>query len=119
MEAFQKIVLFGAIIILVLALIFIGIALSYSSNKQWPPMTPECPDYWQIDGYNENTTCTNIKDLGTCPPQSGEKHLVMNFNQDIFQGDSGLCNKYNWAKKCGVTWDAVTYGISNPCQTAA
>jgi len=119
MEAFQKIVLFGAIIILIIALIFIGLALSNSTNQQWPPMTPQCPDYWAIDGSGNNATCVNVKDLGTCPAQSGSSHLTMNFNQAPYTGTNGLCAKYNWAQKCGVTWDGITYGVTNPCQTTS
>jgi len=119
MEGFQKIVLIGAIIILIIALIFIGIALSYSKNKMWPPMVPSCPDYWQIDGSGNNTTCTNIKDLGSCPSQSGQPHLVMNFNNPAFTGANGLCAKYTWAKNCNISWDGITYGVNNPCQTTA
>jgi hypothetical protein len=116
MEGFQKIVLIAAIIILIIALIFIGISLMYANNKQsWPPMIPACPDYWQIDGSGNNTTCTNVKDLGTCNSQSG--HSVMNFNNAPFNGTNGTCAKYTWANKCGVTWDGITYGVNNPCQT--
>jgi hypothetical protein len=117
MESFQKFVLFGAIIILIITLVIIGLALNYSKNTMWPPLVPTCPDYWIVDGSGNNTTCTNIKDLGTCPPNSGEKHLVMNFNNPPFTGSNGLCGKYRWASNCGVSWDAITYGVSNPCQS--
>lgn len=120
MEAFQKIVLFGAIIVLIIALVFIGISLAHSKDKQkWPPMTPECPDYWTIDGSGNNATCINMKDLGTCKPQSGDKHLRMNFNLPAFTGSNELCAKYTWAQKCGVSWDGITYGVNNPCQTTS
>jgi hypothetical protein len=118
MEGFQKFVLFSAIIILIVALIFIGIALSYSTDTTWPPMTPECPDYWTIDGSGNNTNCINVKDLGTCKPQSGTKHLTMNFNGPAYTGANGACAKYTWAKNCGVSWDGITYGVNNPCQTS-
>ena len=39
----------------------------------------------------------------------------MNFNNAPYTGDNGTCNKYIWAKKCGVTWDGITYGVENPC----
>ena len=117
MEGFQKIVLFGAIIILIIALILISVALTYSQDSTWPPMVPACPDYWRIDGSGNNTTCTNVKDLGTCPAQSGQQHTVMNFTGPAFTGSNGLCSKYNWANYCGVTWDGITYGVNNPCQT--
>lgn len=118
MEGFQKFVLFSAIIILIIALVFIGIALRYSVDQNWPPMTPECPDYWMIDGSGNNATCVNVKDLGSCPAQSGHKHLTMNFNGSAFTGSNELCAKYTWAKNCGVSWDGITYGVDNPCQTS-
>ena len=118
MEGFQKIVLFSAIIILIIALIFIGISLTYADNQTWPPMTPECPDYWMIDGSGNNATCVNVKDLGTCPPQSGQKHLSVNFNNSPFTGSNELCSKYTWAKNCGVSWVGITFGVNNPCQTS-
>jgi hypothetical protein len=120
MEGFQKIVLFSAIIILIITLVFIGVALSYSKDNQtWPPMTPECPDYWTIDGSGNNGICINVKDLGTCQPESGDKHLRMNFNLPAFTGSNELCAKYSWAKKCHVSWDGITYGVDNPCQTTS
>jgi len=118
MEAFHKIVLFGAIIALILVLVFIGVSLSYAKNDyQWPPMTAECPDYWSMDGSGNNATCINMKDLGTCQPHRGDKHLKMNFNTPMFTGSNELCAKYNWSKKCGVSWDGINYGVNNPCQT--
>lgn len=119
MEGFQKFILFAAIIILIITLIVIGVALSSATNTSWPPMTPECPDWWISDGSGNNSTCTNIKDLGTCPPQSDNKHLTMNFNTPAFTGSNGLCAKYTWAKKCGISWDGITYGVNNPCQTSS
>ena len=118
MEGFQKLILFIAIVILIIALVFIGIALSYSKDKQWPPMVPECPDYWTVDGSGNNSTCINVKDLGTCSASGGDKHLTMNFNNAPFTGSDETCAKYTWAKRCGVSWDGITYGINNPCQTS-
>jgi len=117
MESFQQFILFSAIIILIITLVFIGIALSYSKDQKWPPMTPECPDYWLVDGSGNNATCINMKDLGTCPPRSGDQHLRMDFNSAAFKGANEMCAKYTWAKKCGVSWDGITYGVNNPCQT--
>jgi len=114
MEGFQKIVIFSAIIILIIALVIIGTSLSYAKGQNWPPMTPECPDYWRVSG---NSKCINVKDLGTCPPKSNNKHLRMNFNIPAFSGSQGNCNKYTWANKCGISWDGITYGVDNPCQT--
>ena len=118
MEGFQKIVLFSAIIILIVALVIIGIALSKGKGQQWPPMIPDCPDYWRIDGSGNNTKCINVKDLGTCPAPSGQKHLTMNFNNSPYTGSDGTCQKYTWATGCEISWDGITYGVSNPCTTS-
>jgi len=118
MKNFQKTVLIIAVIILVVVLIFIGVSLKYMAhNLKWPPMIPECPDYWVMNGSGNSTTCINTKNLGICPPQSGKPHLTMNFNDAPFVGSNGLCNKYNWATKCDISWDGITYGVNNPCQS--
>jgi len=118
MESFQKFVLFAAIIILIIALVFIGMSLAYSKDNQWPPMTPQCPDYWLVDGSGNNARCINVKDLGTCPPKNGEKHLTMDFNTPAFTGSNEMCAKYTWANNCNISWDGITYGVDNPCQTS-
>jgi hypothetical protein len=119
MEGFQKIVLYSAIIMLIIALVIIGIALSYAnSEKAWPPIVPDCPDYWVIDGSGNNATCINVKDLGTCSATGENKHLSVNFNESPFVGSNETCAKYKWASNCGVSWDGITYGVNNPCQTS-
>jgi hypothetical protein len=120
MGSFQKIVLITAIIILLIVLVIVGIALAKSQqNAAWPPMTPDCPDWWAIQGdvSGNNTVCVNVKNLGTCPPKNGQAHLTMNFNSAAFTGSNGTCNKYNWANGCNVSWDGITYGVSNPCSS--
>ena len=86
-------------------------------------MVPECPDYWGITGLdvsgNKLAKCVNIKDLGSCPADSGDKHLTMDFNGPMYTGDNGTCAKYKWANNCNVTWDGITYGVNNPCQTTS
>ena len=120
MGGFQKTVLYGAIIVLIISLIIIGFALSKSSDSDsWPPTIPTCPDYWTIDGSGNRTTCRNVKSLGTCPPKSGDKYLTMNFNHSPFTGTNGTCAKYTWATGCGLSWDGITYGVANPCQTTS
>ena len=117
MGPFQKTVLIVAIVILIVVLVIIGLALAKSQDNNWPPMVPDCPDYWTIDGSGNKAICTNVKDLGTCPPKNGQAHLQMNFNTSAFTGSNGTCNKYNWANNCNVTWDGITYGVSNPCNS--
>jgi len=118
MEGFQKIVLYSAIIILIIALVIIGISLSQAKSTQvWPPIVPNCPDYWTAEGSENNATCINLKNLGTCKATGQNKHLTMNFNTAPFAGENASCAKYTWAKKCGVSWDGITYGVNNPCQS--
>lgn len=117
MDNFQKIILVSAIIMLVISLIFIGNALSSTSTIEWPPITPNCPDYWVSDGSGNAAKCINVKDLGICPPENGTDHLVMNFNVPPYNGEEGTCAKYTWANRCKIAWDGITYGVSNPCQS--
>jgi len=118
MEGFQKFVLITAIVILIIALVLIGMALSSSKNNvTWPPMVPQCPDFWAVDGSGNNATCINVKDLGTFEPSNQEKHQTMNFNTDTFTGSEGACNKYKWATSYNLSWDGITYGVTSPCQT--
>lgn len=115
MKSFQKIILIIAVVILLLALLFIGIILSKSVyQQQWPPIISDCPDYWAIDGSGNNTRCINTHNLGTC---STSGNRIMNFNTPSFTGSAGMCNKYNWANNCNITWDGITYGVNNPCQS--
>jgi hypothetical protein len=116
MQGFQKFVLFIAIILLTIVLIFIGFALRKKSTAVWPPVIGDCPDYW-IDTSGNGAGCVNIKNLGngTCKPTGTDKYLTMDFTQPSFVGGAGLCAKYNWANSCGVTWDGITYGATNPC----
>jgi len=119
MENFQKIVLIMATIILIIILLFIGINLAkLSSNQVWPPVIPQCPDYWEIDESEDKPKCKNTLKLGTCSASSGTDYQLVDFNSPEFTGDNALCSKYNWASKCNVSWDGITYGVENPCITA-
>ena len=118
MNGFQNTVLTTAVIILIIALVFIGVSLSYASGSTWPPIVPVCPDYWTVDGSGNNTTCVNVKNLGKCMDPNDKKHQVMNFNDPAFAGANGSCAKYTWADKCKLSWDGITYGVKNPCDLA-
>ena len=116
-SSFQKTVLIIAVIFLILFLVLIGVALSNSSSEQeWPPIVGVCPDYW-VDLSGNGSECFNSHNLGTCNNPTTSDKNTMNFNQDPFTGTNGDCSKFNWATKCGVTWDGVTYGVQNPCST--
>lgn len=132
--SFQKIVLIIAIVVLILALIFIGMALTGTSDEEtWPPLVGECPDYWtafnstgETDqdspfsslGLEPGNYCINVKDLGTCK-STDTSHKVMDFSAPVFTGTDGNCEKNKWANGCNVSWDGITYGYGakNPCDT--
>ena len=121
MASFQKIVATIAIVLLIICLIFIGIALTKNKNtSQWPPILGACPDYW-VDTSGNGSNCVNMRDLGTCTTGGNGvpvgSHMAMNFNSALYTGSNGTCAKYTWANKCGITWDGITSGVVNPCTT--
>jgi hypothetical protein len=111
MVNFHRLVIIITVIILILILIFVAIMLSRSKSSQtWPPIVGDCPDYW-IDLSGNGAMCVNSKKLGTC------NQNTMNFTTSLWTGSNGLCAKYNWANGCGLTWDGITSGVPNPCNT--
>jgi len=115
--SFQKIILVIAIIGLIILLAVIGLSLSNSSSKMvWPPVVGACPDYW-VDLKGNGEACYNTKSLGKCNLPSTGNQNPMNFDVSPFNAENGTCSKYNWAKRCDVTWDGITYGVENPCNT--
>ena len=116
---FQKIVLIMAIVLLIIILVAIGVTLSKSRREDnWPPIVGECPDYW-VDMSGNGEECLNSNSLGRCNISNGLNKNAMNFNQLPFTGDNGNCSKYRWATSCGVTWDGITSGVKNPCDTSS
>ena len=82
-----------------------------SQNKQtWPPVTGDCPDYWVDQGKGGSQCVVNAKKdnigLATSP---------MDFSLPVYSGSNGPCIKYTWANTNKVSWDGITYGVSNPC----
>ena len=117
---FQKIILVIATLVLILLLVLIGFTLSKSKNSEaWPPIVGACPDYW-IDLSGNGEACFNSHKLGKCnlPGDGKDNNNTMNFNQSPFNTDTTNCSKYKWATNCQVTWDGITSGVSNPCDTS-
>ena len=99
---FQQTVATIAIIILILSLCFIGIALYRQKyNSDYPPVIPNCPDYWDMSG----NICINTKSLGN--DNDGCRGEV-DFSGARWAGQSGLCGKHEWAKSCNLTWDGIS-----------
>ena len=129
MASFQTTVLIIAVLLLIVSLIYIAYSLDNAiAENPWPPIIGDCPDYWTAatksdlnelgvnsSGVGAGPFCVNVKNLGKCPAKGGDKHLVMDFNENIYRGSKGSCQKYKWATNCNVTWDGITYGVTNPC----
>jgi hypothetical protein len=111
--------LITAVIIVGVIYLFIVILMySTGTNPNWPPIVAACPDYWTVQGTNENQRCVNTRSLGTCPPTEGNKFTTMNFSEYPYDDALvGTCNKYKWANTCNVPWDGITYGVVNPCDS--
>ena len=106
---FNTIVVIVALIILVALLIFIGYAINQSKVAvNYPPVMANCPDYWTSTSAN---VCENTQHLGTC---AGPK----NFNDPIYQSDTGNCERSKWANNCGIVWDGITNNV-NACMVAS
>jgi hypothetical protein len=106
---FQRTVVIVALVVLVIALIFVAIMLIMQLNGDtFPPYSSSCPDYWNMEkssGADGTDMCINSKSLGKVG-NSGCKQLEP--TNSMFSGSSGDCNKYTYAKTCGVTWDGIT-----------
>ena len=108
--SFQKTTVIISLSVCVFFLLCV-LLIMYNNKKKntWPPMIPECPDWWIKKGEGDLSKCVNVRNLGTC----NEKEK--NFNGSEFTGSQGTCNKYRWATNCGISWDGITYGVVNPC----
>ena len=116
--SFQKIILTIAVVGLIVLLVLIGVSMANASKSGivWPPVIGTCPDYW-LDLKGDGAKCENIKNLGNA---SNTNCKTMDFTQSMYtDSETGLCNKYKWATACGVTWDGITYGVDNPCNTTS
>jgi|UniRef100_A0A6C0JBG0 hypothetical protein len=128
---YKSALLYTAIIILIILLGIVGYMLNYQKKKtNWPPTVSNCPDFWSetparqdnsLDGNQDNSNgetdesppptgiCYNNNNIGK---ESCEK--VMDFNETLWKGSEGACNKKDWAKSCNLTWDGIT-NIDHNC----
>ena len=97
---FQQTVFSVAMVMLILALCGIGISLYLQKNNiTYPPVIANCPDYWDVSG----NLCLNSMSLG-----NSNCNVPMDFTTAPWSGNSGICNKYKWAKSCNMTWDGIS-----------
>ena len=101
---FQKIVIVIAIILLILALAFIGTAISNEKNTHdFPPVIAECPDYWTHDV--EFNKCINERELGEEHPVSGSKFKEFWILDHRIKS---MCNKKKIMNEYKLSWDGIT-----------
>ena len=111
MASFQTITLIIAIVILLILLIVIGINIGTAQSKMpWPPVVGDCPDYWLDIGVNGSQCVVNINQ-----DNKGKATSPMDFSGSTYQGSGAACAKYTWANTNNVSWDGITYGVTNPC----
>lgn len=106
---FQSTVMTIAIFCLIIALCFIGLALYREKyNSTFPPVIANCPDYWEsgINAEGKNV-CISRPGLGN---QSSGCTGEIDFSTWGAGAEAGRenCEKYEWAKKCNLTWDGIT-----------
>jgi hypothetical protein len=114
---FQKNVIYASIILFIAFLVIACIALYYiNKNKKkgpFPDKTQLCPDYWEDRSTDaDGSKCLNVKNLGK------SRNRTMDFTKSIWKGDQGICNKSEWAKTSGLSWDGVTNNIRVPCKNS-
>jgi hypothetical protein len=102
-----------ALLILLIALVGIGYTMYKSKNKFVADnvVIGECPDYWNMVNEDGNNYCVNAKNFG-----KSECSSKMNFFTQPWNTGNGMCNKYNWANQCELTWDGITNN-PNACST--
>lgn len=106
--SFQKISIYIASGMLIISLLFILFVIYQSSyNASFPPFISQCPDFWKVTDPNICNDTLNIMPQNSVDSFAACKRK-MDFNATKFQGQSGMQNKYNWSRKCNVSWDGIT-----------
>jgi hypothetical protein len=115
---YYTIVLVIAVILLVVALIFVGIMLTTrGKNIPYPDYQNACPDFWSVDGsickppQTDVNTPSPDKFIGSTPlikhdgvKLDGKKVVSIDTSADNW---ANLCSKTSWAKSNGIFWDGV------------
>ncbi len=104
---FQKKALGIALLILTFSILVMVYADYKTSKVTFPPTVNKCPDYFDYSG----TVCRDTNNMYSKPTaltlDVGTATYSTNANAD--------CNKKNWAKSAGVTWDGITNNNSLNC----
>lgn len=124
--SFYSIVILVASILLIVILTYLGIEISKrGTEKDFPPDTSNCPDYWPETGEgiceiplaNKHPNNSGIlDDTGSMLITSGNTYGLdagaykIDFNNEGWaaQNDSEKCTKKKWADQFGIVWDGIT-----------
>lgn len=115
---YYTIVLVIAVILLIVALVFVGYMLNTrGANAPFPEHQGVCPDFWIVDGSmcrpppGGRNTPSPDKFSGTYPSirhdgvvTSGNTVLSLNTSSEFW---ANLCAKSDWSKMNGIFWDGV------------
>lgn len=115
LSRFNKIVLIIATIVLIISLLILGYFLNVALlNDTYPPVTSECPDYWDVSG----NTCIDVNKINSGNGMSECKTLnLTDFEDNGRDKNSVICAKKNKANTCGFNWDGVTNN-NNACENS-
>jgi len=127
LERFHWIAILITIIVLILALIFIGLLMSGAgSQSKYPSIANACPDYWlagsvpgtcnlpgaasmknYVDPSRLTTTDTWGMIFGGTSPTVP---TAINFSDAGWStgSKSNICNKQKWCNTYGILWDGVS-----------
>jgi len=114
MNQFQKVILISSSIILIVSLIFLAYFLTKSLYADsYPAVISDCPDYWDVTRNDAglqicNNTSTVNEGRGDVPDGECSAYPTDKFLAGGDGDGAVLCEKYQWAKKCNITWDGVT-----------
>ena len=129
-DNFYLIVLSIAIIVLIIALGFMGWMLSHQKDQiNFPSITTTCPDYWSISedglyceqpvsthfnyGKDANVLTTGYVKIGTTDagglvPGKQSDNSFDSKDSAWGSGKEATCNKRKWANDNKIKWDTVT-----------
>lgn len=124
---FYSITLTIATIILILALAFVGWAMTKSKDQvKFPQLQNTCPDNWTVDGSGNCVQPTGInmgnKTLDTAlsatpkittPGLSDDKKMFDPNDAGWSAAGNAACAKKKWASDLNIAWDTITN--SNYC----
>lgn len=126
--AYRTTVLIVGLVALTIILGVATYATVYGGKKlSYPPVVPDCPDYWQQQDTEHGTYCSNVLGLGSITDENTYSSAapVVNETQDDTM-EKTLCGGFykkafdkmtftqkikeqnEYARGCGVAWDGVT-----------